>query len=176
MLAATLDQAVPSATTDLEQIYLAHQGRVFRAAYRITGNVTDAEDVLQTVFLRLVRQQGVQADTNLESYLYRAAINGALDLLRSRQTSPQVPLEAGEHTASGAWDEEVASLRQWFRVALSRISARPAEMFALRYLEGRDNREIAQLLGTSTAVVAVTLMRVRRQLQREYESFQKSKR
>ena len=39
----------------LEQIYLEHKDLVFRAAYRVTGNLSDAEDVLQTVFLRLVR-------------------------------------------------------------------------------------------------------------------------
>jgi DNA-directed RNA polymerase specialized sigma24 family protein len=40
-------------------------------------------------------------------------------------------------------------------------------MFVLRYLEGYDNREIAQLLETSRAVVAVSLFRARRQLQKE---------
>ena len=39
----------------LEQIFLEHKDLVYRAAYRVTGNSSDAEDVLQTVFLRLVR-------------------------------------------------------------------------------------------------------------------------
>jgi RNA polymerase sigma-70 factor (ECF subfamily) len=42
--------------TGLERVFLEHQARIFRAAYRITGNVHDAEDVLQTIFLRLARQ------------------------------------------------------------------------------------------------------------------------
>jgi RNA polymerase sigma-70 factor (ECF subfamily) len=40
----------------LERVFLEYQARIFRAAYRITGNVHDAEDVLQTIFLRLARQ------------------------------------------------------------------------------------------------------------------------
>ena len=66
---------------------------MFRTAYRITGNAGDAEDALQTVFLRLLRR-GRNADPleNLESYLRRAAINAALDVIRSRQSDQTVPL------------------------------------------------------------------------------------
>jgi len=73
----------------LESAFLEHQRRVFRAAFRITGNAQDAEDVLQTVLLRLARQgEGVLAVANPSSYLYRAAINAALDLLRARRERP----------------------------------------------------------------------------------------
>ena len=51
--------------TDLEQIFLEHKDLVFRAAYRITGNAGDAEDVLQTVFLRLLRHQDAGEIRNL---------------------------------------------------------------------------------------------------------------
>ena len=45
---------VPSA---LEDLFREHNGAVYRAAYRITGNAMDAEDVLQTVFMRLLRRE-----------------------------------------------------------------------------------------------------------------------
>ena len=64
----------------LDQMYEAHHGMVFRTAYRITGNAADAEDVLQTVFLRIVR--GNPEVENPESYLRRSAVNAALDWLR----------------------------------------------------------------------------------------------
>src|SRR6266498_2708990 len=44
-----------SSQTELETLFQSHHDRVFRSAYRITGSAADAEDVLQTVFLRLVR-------------------------------------------------------------------------------------------------------------------------
>ena len=47
--------AVADRTDRLEEIFQAHHDRVFRAAYRVTGNASDAEDVLQTVFLRLLK-------------------------------------------------------------------------------------------------------------------------
>src|SRR3989442_14771377 len=71
--------------TELEALFRAHHDRVFRTAHRITGSPADAEDVLQTVFLRLVRGgQAYDLSANPEAYLARAAINASLDLMRSR--------------------------------------------------------------------------------------------
>ena len=158
---------------ELEQIFQEHRIRVFRAAYRISGNVNDAEDVLQTVFLRLARRDDPAAVQNLDSYLYRAAINAALDLLRSRKRIESAPLDE-----SVPLDLLLCSslnhsqdLRVWLWQALAKLSARNAEMFALRYLEGYDNREIAKMLDTSQEVVAVTLHRTRAQLRKEFQSF-----
>ena len=82
-MAATVDSAgLPAA--DLERIFGEHHGLVFRAAYRITGNASDAEDVLQTVFLRLLkREPEAEPVGHMASFLHRAAVNAALDLMRS---------------------------------------------------------------------------------------------
>jgi RNA polymerase sigma-70 factor (ECF subfamily) len=150
---------------------------VFRVACRITGNASDAEDVLQTVFLRLVRREpNPDAADNLDSYLYRAAINASLDVLRSRKQRANVPLDdisRTEERVSASLPDTGASveLQSWLRRALTKLSPRHAEMFALRYFEGYENREIAQILNTSAAVVAVTLHRTRTQLEKDYKAF-----
>jgi RNA polymerase sigma-70 factor (ECF subfamily) len=130
--------------------------------------------VLQTVFLRLAQQDaGTTAPTNPASYLYRAAVNAALDLLRARRTSAVVALDevSREPSADAATGperaHEAAEIRAWLRGALARQHPRAAEMFALRYLEGYANHEIAGLLGASRFTVAVTLHRTRRRLLRE---------
>ena len=65
--------AIPN---ELERDFRAHHGLVFATAYRITGNAGDAEDVLQTVFLRLLRRdRNADPLEKPESYLRRAAIN-----------------------------------------------------------------------------------------------------
>src|SRR5437016_4048853 len=82
------------AAGELEAVFREHHTMVFRAAYRITGNSEDAEDVLQTVFLRLARREDDAASVaHLPSYLRRAAVNAAFDLLRSRQRARSMPLE-----------------------------------------------------------------------------------
>jgi RNA polymerase sigma-70 factor, ECF subfamily len=159
----------------LERAYVEHQGRVFRAAYRVTGNAHDAEDVLQTVFLRLARHQGLLPDAaNLAGYLHRSAVNAALDVLRSRQRAARVPLDEAEQAAPGTDSpervREAAELQEWLRAALTRVSPQAAEIFALRYLEGLENREIARMLGGSRVTVAVTLHRTRRRLEREFRA------
>jgi RNA polymerase sigma-70 factor, ECF subfamily len=165
--------AAPAVQTELGQLFEEHHTRIFRAAFRILGNATDAEDVLQQVFLRIVRQE-VPPDQvgNLDAYLYRSAINAALDLARSRWRRSSVPLaEAGAQqssiSTSSASGTEPYEIRNWLRQALTVLSARQAEMFVLRYLEGYENREIAEMLATSQAVVAVSLFRARAQLKKE---------
>lgn len=161
--------AAPAVQTELGQLFEEHQGRIFRAAFRILGNATDAEDVLQQVFLRVIRQE-VPPDQvgNMDAYLYRSAINAALDLARSRWRRSSVPLaETAAELPSSDGSSESYEIRNWLRQALTALSPRQAEMFVLRYLEGYENREIADMLATSQAVVAVSLFRARAQLKKQ---------
>ena len=143
---------------------------MFRAAYRITGSAADAEDVLQNVFLSLARREDDTAEvSNLKSYLYRAAVNSALDLLRMRQAARLEPLAEADMVTTGTKHDDLG-LRTWLRTALAKLNPRHAEMFALRYLEEHDNCEIARLMNTSQGVVAITLFRIRKQLQKDFNS------
>jgi RNA polymerase sigma-70 factor, ECF subfamily len=172
--ATAFNQPVP-----LEKVFVEHQGRVFRAAYRITGSAQDAEDVLQTVFLRLARQAEHSLPlTNPGSYLYRAAVNSALDLLRARRDRPTVSLDDAADALEGSPGpdkrSEAAEIRGCLRRAMAALPPRAAEMFALRYLEGQQNRDIARMLGVSRITVAVTLHRARHRLQDELRILRRS--
>src|SRR5262245_9680327 len=83
--------AVRSATggtlaQDFEEIFREHSQLVYRTAYSVTGSRQDAEDVLQTIFLRLL-QRNLPSDfyRNSKGYLYRAAVNVALATIRTRK-------------------------------------------------------------------------------------------
>jgi len=163
---------------DLERIFREHHAMVFRAAYRVTGNATDAEDVVQTVFLRMVkRDPGSQAVGNMASFLHRAAVNAALDLLRARQNVRNIPLDELEPVLAEPAHrspERVRSsgeIREWLRGALARLNPRIAEMFMLRFFDGKDNPEIAQILNTTPGTVAVTLSRTRDRLEKEFRAY-----
>ena len=138
----------------------------------MTGNAADAEDVLQQVFLRLMRRgNAAEPLDNQESYLRRAAINLSLDTIRNRQEARSVPLEdvvnSGAPTLQSSAEQNQCELRDSLRRALATLSARAAEVFALRYFEGYKNQEIAKMLGISQVQVAVPLFRTRQQLQKE---------
>jgi RNA polymerase sigma-70 factor (ECF subfamily) len=148
---------------EIERIFEECHGLVFRTAYRITGNAADAEDVLQAVFLRMLRRdRTAEPLEHHESYVRRAAINAALDTVRARQQSRTAPLE---DSAPGPGDQ--SELRDSLRRALAALNPRSAEIFALRFLEGYTNPEIAKMLGMSQVHVAVLLHRTRKQLQKE---------
>lgn len=163
----------------LETIFRAHYASVLQAAFRITGNVPDAEDVAQAVFLRLARgglDEGRIRDVG--SYIRRAAVNSALDLLRSRSVQAQVPIEddsiPSHSQSSPEQAQSSAELRQRLRNAIAKLHPRTAEMFVLRYVEGLDNPEVARIMETSQAVVAVTLHRARTRLRKELRAFSTS--
>lgn len=174
---STASAPAPAPPADLAEIFRQHHRLVFQAAYRVTGSPADAEDVVQTVFLRLARrEQGHGLAPNAASYLHRAAVNAGLDLVRARRRAHKVALDdvAPElrDTAPGAERGAAArELRDWLRRAVGRLHPRAAEIFALRYFEGVSNQQIARLLGTSQAVVAVVLHRTRNRLRKEIRPF-----
>jgi len=158
---------VPESGGELDAIFEAHHGLVFRTAYRLTGNAADAEDVLQTVFLRLLRrEQSSGPMENPESYLRRAAINVSLDLIRSGRSDRSVPLSEAPALAA---EQEPRELRMALIRAVAALSPREAEVFALRFFEDLSNKEIARALGISQVHVAVVLHRARTQIRGELE-------
>ena len=176
-MAAPIDP-VETPAADLERVFREHHAMVFRAAYRVTGNANDAEDVLQTVFLRMIkRDPSAEPVDNIASFLHRAAVNAALDLVRSRQTARSISLDDLEpvlaDSAHRSPDRAHAAgeIREWLRGAVARLNPRIAEMFSLRFFEGKDNPEIARLLNTTPGTVAVTLSRTRDRLEREYRAY-----
>ena len=184
------DQEVPAAALErtiehpppvaLEAAFKRHHEAVFRAAYRITGNPMDAEDVLQTVFTRLLRREASREldPDGAGSYLHRAAVNAALDIVRGRGRARLVSFDSVESAQglnnpnfSPEEEHDDRELRALLRHAIAKLGERAATVFALRYFEGYDNNKIAELLGTSPMVVAVTLHRARTRLRREIGQF-----
>lgn len=164
----------------LERVFVEHKERVFRAAYRVTGSASDSEDVVQSVFLKLARRElGDVGDDiqNIGGYLHRAAVNSALDMIRMRRDAQNMPLEDAEISrplelsSRGEGEYSSLELRRWLRQAVGKLGTRSAEMFVLRYIEGRDNSEIAKILKTSRATVAVTLHRTRSLLKKDFRAY-----
>ncbi len=158
----------------LERLFRDEHERVFRVAWRVTGNALDAEDVLQTIFLRLARRPNLdELGPTPGAYLARAAVNAALDLVRARGLRSIEPLdeaaaELADHRSRGPeGDMASTQLRDRLRKALGTLSPKAAEIFVLRHFEGYGNGEIARMTGSSAATVAVQLFRAKSRLQKE---------
>jgi RNA polymerase sigma-70 factor (ECF subfamily) len=166
--------SLPQPPGALEALFKEHHSAVYRAAYRITGNAMDAEDVLQTVFTRILRREvEVDLSRGAGSYLHRAAVNAALDLMRQKKRRPSVTLEEAEPqlvdevSVTPEQSREGRELRGRLRAAMAQLSPKSAQIFALRYFEGVGNLEIARQMGASQTSIAVILHRARHRLQQE---------
>lgn len=178
---ATPDRAIAE-NADFEELavlFRENHKAIFRIAYRITGSQSDAEDVLQTIFLRLTPNIASRdLSPNPEGYLHRAAVNASLDLIRRRSRANFIALDAVDFSQNSKLsipspedDFADGELRELIRHAVAKLEGRAATAFALRYFEGYDNGRIAEILGTSQMVVAVTLHRARTRLRKEIGNY-----
>ena len=177
--AAAFETSIAKPPEALESLFREHHGAIFRAAYRVTGDAADAEDVLQTVFTRLLRrEEQPDLSESAGSYLHRAAVNAALDLIRARKRARTVDLDGiGEqlidHADPGPERRQGSrELARRLREAMTRLSPRQAEIFTMRYFEGLGNLEISKMLGATQTSIAVILHRARHRLQKELGSLE----
>jgi RNA polymerase sigma-70 factor (ECF subfamily) len=154
-------------TREFQLLYQQYSDVVFRTAMRVTGNTADAEDVLQTVFMRALHQQiRCEEGRSPQNYLRRAATNASIDVLRRRAARPEAPLEGWREEAPPVSD---SLLKERLRRALARLDPDGAELFLLRYVEGLSNVELAEHFGIERGTVASRLHRIREFLQKEME-------
>ncbi len=162
-----------------EEIVDRYQARVFRLACRLTGNESDAADVLQETFLRVYRGLGsFRGASRLGTWLYRVATNAALTQRRARARRPAEPLDAflprfdanGRHAATPAQLQVAARadelldrrvLAEKARAGVERLPELYREAFVLRDLEEMPTAEVAEVLGLDPATVRQRVHRAR---------------
>jgi len=154
-----------TAPVGFAELYERHSEAVFRAALRVTGNPADAEDVLQTVFLRVLARGGeVEAAHVPAAYFRRAAVNAAVDLLRRRAVHAE---SVYDDRAPHAAVQPPSLLKEQLRRALATLESEDATLFLLRHVEGLSIEELAVLFQLEKNNVAVRLHRIRHRLQAE---------
>ena len=154
-----------TSTAAIAGLYERHFANVYRAALRVTGNQADAEDVLQTVFLRVLNLGGRLDPSQVpEAYFRRAAVNAAVDLLRRRVSRAESQLDDALQRAAA---QSPVLLKEQLRRALAKLEPEDAVIFLLRHLEGCSNGELAGMFGQEKNSIAVRLHRIRQSLQAE---------
>ena len=151
----------------LAELYERHYEAVFRAALRVTGNPADSQDVLQTVFLRvLARSDDREVARSPAAYFRRAAVNAAVDLLRRRAAHGET---AYDELAPHAAVESPVLLKERLRRAVASLEHEDATLFLLRHVEGLSIEELATAFQLAKNTVAVRLHRIRIKLRTEME-------
>lgn len=168
------EEATPTTEIpDFRDLYEQHSRAVYLAALRVTGNPADAEDVLQTVFVRLIDSGPVlDGSRTVGPYLRRAAVNAAIDLLRRRQVRGDADVPEQDPAPGGAAEstrdrDGGAVLKERLRRALASLPPGKAELFVLFHLEGYRYEELAEMLHLEPGTVGSRLHRIRATLQEE---------
>ncbi len=161
--------------------------RVYRLAFRITGNQEDAEEVAQDALWTAARKiQTFKGEAAFGSWLYRITANAAYQKLRSRRGRAQAEIswealvprfDGNGHRAepvedwSGKVEEPVLAeeLRGVMSAAVEALPADYRTAFILHDVEGMPNRAIARLLGLSLAAVKSRVHRSRLFLRQRLE-------
>jgi RNA polymerase sigma-70 factor (ECF subfamily) len=154
------------AVSDFAALYERHYEMVFRAALRVTGRPADAEDVLQTVFLRILSGREVEASKRPAAYFRRAAVNAAVDILRRRASHGETSLDDG---APHAVIDRPVLLKEQLRRAIATLDRDDASLFLLRHVEGLSIEELAGMFQLERNNVTVRLHRIRLRLKAELE-------
>lgn len=154
-----------------EEIYRAHSARLYNLAYRMAGNASDADDLLQEIFLQAHRKlESFKGDSSLGTWLYRLAMNHCLDFLRSKQAKMRLvtdPLD-DERVYGGARLTEDTLTRLDLERAIASLPGRYRAAFVLHDVEGLEHKEVGQVLGiaegTSKSLVHKARLRLREYL------------
>jgi RNA polymerase sigma-70 factor, ECF subfamily len=168
MSTVTMPNPAADHSQEFEGWFREHHLLVYRTACVITGSPEDAEDVLQTIFLRLMRRS-VPPDIrkNPKGYFYKAAVHLALDTIQSRRrevlTSDFAAIE--EHRRAEAPNTECVLVPRLIET-LAKLTPRTVEIVTLRYVHDYAEPDIARLLRISRGTVAVTLFRARVRLRK----------
>ena len=167
---ATPDAASSWTPPTWEEIVREHSARVYRLAYRLTGNSHDAEDLTQEVFVRVFRSLSSYTPGTFEGWLHRITTNLFLDMARRRQRirfeglgdDTAQRLRGDEPTPAQAFDER--HLDGDIQAALKALAPEYRAAVVLCDIEGLSYEEIADTLGVKLGTVRSRIHRGRAQL------------
>ena len=168
MSTATVPNVSEALAQEFEEIFREHCQFVYRTAYSVTGNRPDAEDVVQNIFLKLLQREfPPDLKQTPRAYLYRAAVNLSLNVVRSRKNQHiSGDVESLEATMPDPIADQQDDLQRSLVDAIAQLKPRAVEILILRYTHGYGDAQIARMLGKSRGTVAVTLYRARARLRK----------
>ena len=160
-----------------------HSRYVFNVAYRLTGSASDAEDVVQTTFLRAYQQLGrFEARADFRTWLHRITVNCSIDLIRARRHREIGHDPDDLEFESAGSDRQAAALtpdrlllsseiRHRIAASMAQLSASERLAFTLRHVEGLPIRDVALKMGLKTEAAKNSIFRAVKKMRVALEPF-----
>ncbi|HLK57693.1 MAG TPA: sigma-70 family RNA polymerase sigma factor [Chthonomonadaceae bacterium] len=153
-----------------ESLLDAYETRVYRLALRFTGNVPDAEDVTQEVFLGVYKSLGrFRGSSTLGTWIYRIAMNHCLEYRRKRRLE-LTPYEEELTLVTSDWREDPVQsadhreLSEKVEAAINCLSPLHRDVVVLHELQGLTYQEVAETLNVPVGTVKSRLSNAFRRL------------
>src|SRR6476659_823727 len=155
-----------------EDLYQRHNRRVYSLCLRMTGSVSEAEDLAQEVFIQLFRKIGsFRGESAFTTWLHRLTVNQVLMYFRKRSVKSALTTDDGEMPDSVdpfTINPEAMPIvdRIGLETAISQLPPGYRSVFVLHDVEGYEHEEIARLLGCSAGTSKSQLHKARLKLRR----------
>jgi RNA polymerase sigma-70 factor (ECF subfamily) len=155
-----------------EELYRKHYRRVYSICLRMTGNVAEAEDLTQEVFIQLHRKLGsFRGESAFTTWLHRLTVNQVLMHFRKRSVKSELTTEDGEMPDSidpDTLNPEAMPIidRISLETAIAQLPPGYRTAFVLHDVEGYEHEEIARILGCSPGTSKSQLHKARLKLRR----------
>ena len=160
-----------------------HTRSIYSVAYRMTGNESDAEEILQETFLRAYKSlRNFELRSSFSTWLYRIAVNRSLDFLKAKkmtdayQISEQPGSEENEReiqvAAPNPGPERLllsAEARQRLARAITLLSPAERVAFTMRHMEGRSIEEISKTLNVRASAAKNSIFRAVQKIREQLE-------
>jgi len=157
-----------------ERLLRQHERLVLATALRLLGNLQDAQDAAQEVFLRLHRNLAkVRTSGNVPGWLYRVTVNACHDLRRKRPEAAHID-DAGNVIATAADPQQEATeaeRRRVLELSLRMLPEKERAAVVLRDLEGLSTAEVAAALGSTEATVRSQISKARVKIKKFVEEY-----
>jgi RNA polymerase sigma factor (sigma-70 family) len=164
-------QVRAGSTAALATLFERHHARVYGYCLRMTGNRSTAEDLVQDVFMKMLKYKATfKDDSELVPWMFGIARNSCLAQLKRRANDHLPATPSIEETAADEAHEEPHDDREsdLVRQALLRLPAERREVLVLSRFEYKSYDEIARVLDCSVGAVKVRVHRAMKQLREIY--------
>ncbi len=166
----TVEKAQDGDPRAFQELYLAHQSNVCALVYRMLGQHSEAEDVVQDVFVQVHRSLGnFRHDAKFSTWLYRLTVNVVRMHLRKKRSRPtlvseEATSEPQEKAASPHEDMENRQRAHHLHRHIVALSEKKRTVLVLHDLQGIEAQEIASIVGAPLLTVRTRLFYARKEV------------
>ncbi|MFC1988896.1 RNA polymerase sigma factor [Chloroflexota bacterium] len=162
-------QAVNGNTDAFGDLYIIFVDKIYRYVYYHVNSKMAAEDITGEVFFKAWRAISScrGKETSFSPWLYRIAHNQLVDEIRNKQRRPSLELENIETIRDSESSAEGYSEQQELLKVIDLLPPNRRRVIILKFIEGMDNREIAEIMGKSEGAIRVMQMRALSELKKE---------